>query len=49
VGLVAPFRQALKEMGIVDGRNVVIEYRWRPINRTKWRHLRRSWSAGRQA
>ena len=28
VGLAAAFRQALNEMGFVDGRNVVIEYRW---------------------
>ena len=28
VGLAAAFRQALNEMGFVDGRNVAIEYRW---------------------
>jgi putative ABC transport system substrate-binding protein len=28
VGLAAAFRQALNEVGFVDGRNVVIEYRW---------------------
>ena len=28
VGLTAAFRQALNEVGFVDGRNVAIEYRW---------------------
>jgi putative ABC transport system substrate-binding protein len=28
VGLAATFRQALNEIGFVDGRNIVIEYRW---------------------
>src|SRR5947208_16269455 len=28
VGLAAAFRQALNEVGFVDGRNVTIEYRW---------------------
>jgi putative tryptophan/tyrosine transport system substrate-binding protein len=28
VGLAAAFRQALNEVGFVDGRNVAIEYRW---------------------
>jgi putative ABC transport system substrate-binding protein len=28
VGLAASFRQALNEVGFVDGRNVAIEYRW---------------------
>ena len=28
VGLAAAFRQALNEVGLVDGRNLAIEYRW---------------------
>src|SRR5258705_6657937 len=41
------FRHELRELGYVDGRNIVVEYRWAEGNPERMREMLRSWSASR--
>jgi putative ABC transport system substrate-binding protein len=41
--LVDAFRQEMKKLGWVEGKNVAIEYRFAEGNRIAWPNLQRSW------